>query len=135
MVHQRQNEFLHKPVIGTWILPPVLTKVPIINDIVWTYLKPDDGAWDIAQDLRSILLNATASSDTTSSDSTSITVVYIHCMRGIDRTGLVAGTYLARYGSNHNTVIQRDVGTAGKTIQRSEIQELNYNIGKRDINW
>ena len=111
--------------------------------MVWSYLKPDDGAWDVAEDLRSLLLNATKtattmgtpSSDTASSDSTNITVVYIHCMRGIDRTGLVAGTYLARYGSNDNTLGHSSVGTASKALQASEIQESNYNVGKRDINW
>ena len=31
--------------------------------------------------------------------------VYLHCFRGLGRTGLVVGCYLARHGSSGNTVL------------------------------
>lgn len=143
------HAILHRPIVGSWLVPPILSKIPFLNELIWNYIHPDDGAWELAQEIRSLLSinsttvgeEATAREDdddavaamlTTSetsatSASTSTTVVYVHCMRGIDRTGLVSGTYLARYGNIEGDIVS-------ETTHASTIRNMNYEIKQRNIN-
>lgn len=109
-------QLLHRPVVGSWI-PPLLPNhesnklSSFINNWLWNSIyQPDDGAWELTNDIHELLHDS----------NTENTIIYIHCMRGIDRTGLVAGTYLARW-------------VAGAT--KKEIHQINYNIAKRQLNF
>merc|ERR1712224_220991 len=79
--------------------------------------------------------NDEASSSSSSSNAIT-TIVYVHCMRGIDRTGLAIGAYLARYGGNGDV---DGHGNGNYNVNNSEwediIHRMNYDVGKRDINW
>ena len=102
-----RHVFLHRPVVGSWVALPILTNMPVINQLVWKYLKPSDGGWELSNELKS-LLNRSRN-----------TAIYIHCMRGMDRTGLVSGTYLARW--KHKTT--------------QEVNMANFDVTRRQLNW
>jgi len=101
-----------------------------MNDFLWNTWRPDDGAWELAEELKDRLEEG--DDDEASSSNATATIVYVHCMRGIDRTGLVVGAYLARYGGGSGD-------GDGKNVNNSEwediIHRMNYDVGKRDINW
>jgi len=94
--------------------------------LLWKCWSPDDGAWDLAEELHSLLLSA---DDDDKKDEEGIggkkrgpqsrILVYVHCMRGIDRTGLAVGAYLARF----------------QNFSSEEIDRGNWAVGRREINW
>ena len=102
----KTHEFFHRPVVGSWLALPAFIKIPILNNFIWNYWKPDDGALKIAHELNE-LLNRHEN-----------TAVYFHCMRGMDRTGLVAGAYMSRW----------------KSASEKDIRDQNYSVAKRELN-
>merc|ERR1712224_41513 len=108
-----EHQLHHRPIVGSWIPPIPFKNFDFLNRLIWNAWRPDDGAWDLARELKDLL-------DESSPDGT---IVYFHCMRGIDRTGLVAGAYLARRKA------------ASGAANEGEIDRINRDVAKRDINW
>ena len=105
---RKKHKFCHRPTVGSWIIPrPTKYMTERLKQSIWSYLKPDDGSWDLAGELRAMLLDYEK------------TAVYVHCMRGMDRTGLVAGTYLARW----------------KNATEDAVLQSNYEVAGRELNW
>ena len=104
-----RHALYHRPITGNWFSPLPSRNLNYLNQLIWKWLRPDDGAWDLAEELHDML------------NQSNNAIVYIHCMRGIDRTGLVAGSYLARWKK--------------KEVNIEEILRLNHDIAKRELNW
>jgi len=103
-----KHKLYHRPIAGSWLSPPPFPNLDFLNHMIWNFWRPDDGAWELAKELKDLLLES------------QYTILYIHCMRGIDRSGLVAGTYIARWKGNASEI---------------EIHQMNHDVGKREINW
>eukprot|EP00521_Asterionellopsis_glacialis_P011990 CAMPEP_0195299244 /NCGR_PEP_ID=MMETSP0707-20130614/25159_1 /TAXON_ID=33640 /ORGANISM="Asterionellopsis glacialis, Strain CCMP134" /LENGTH=301 /DNA_ID=CAMNT_0040361591 /DNA_START=93 /DNA_END=995 /DNA_ORIENTATION=+ len=127
-IHQRLQEVqvLHRPIVGSWMLPPPSWYIipHFIKTLIWNWCQPSDGAWEMAEELKLLLQH------------NQNTIVYVHCMRGIDRTGLLSGTYMLRYllQSSDSKNNNGDHPYLGATAT-DKVNSINYNIGHRPINW
>jgi len=102
--HDMPVELIHVPVAGSWFsfLPS------------WLPVDTTGGAWELSTRLHSLL-----------SGSDRGTVIYVHCMRGVDRTGLVAGTYKMRYrNATLEDVQQENWNVASRYLQMLEERSL-----------
>lgn len=104
-------QVLQRPIVGSWTAPlPLDILHDFLKHTIWTMWRPDDGAWRLAKELHNLLRNSTG---------THRRIIYVHCMRGMDRTGLVAGAYLMRYTK----------------AAEERVHYENYSVAKRRLNW
>lgn len=103
-----KHKLYHRPIVGSWISPPPFPHLDFLNHLIWNFWRPDDGAWELTNELKYLLLESQN------------TILYVHCMRGIDRTGLVAGTYMTRWKGD---------------VSVMQIHQMNHDVGKREMNW
>jgi len=111
-------ELIHAPVRGS-----LLSILPSSQALEWllSFLRFDTtgGAWELSARLHVLVHN--------NDSDRRATIVYFHCMRGIDRTGLVAGTYAMRY---HNISL-REVNAANRKVGNRLLQTLE----EKSLSW
>jgi len=92
--------------------------LPVLNEMVWDLLRPDGGAWELVSELQERLLKC---------DVHERCLVYVHCMRGKDRTGVVAGAYAIRYqGASFVDVQKANTEIAGRELDWASQRALSW---------
>lgn len=111
-------EFVHLPVAGSWwSLLPWAARLPLVD--------ATGGASELSTRLHDMLYDDDHDDDGTAPPAGSerhgqTTAIYVHCMRGIDRTGLVAGIFNMRYRN-------------GTTLQ--EAQQVSWELANRKMQY
>lgn len=108
-------EIIHSPVQGSWVALPPTWQTGTLAQVLGTCTDLTGGAWDLASHLHALTHDGPHSSGGRSTPM----VVYFHCMRGVDRTGLLAGTYAMRF----------------LDATFNEVQLANADVGKRKLNF
>lgn len=109
------------------------------------WLDPTGGAWELSERLHAMVNSA--------DDSTALrpsspfveqallhprtTLIYFHCMRGVDRTGLLYGTYARRYLGASRLDVQRanrDVGRRPlQVLERRAPEAVHARVGASEM--